>query len=160
MEAPFLPRLRTGKKAEISPTSAELRAFGRPLDSLGLQIAQNRPSSYIYIYIYVCIYRYVWYENIYGCGSKPVSSRGSPPLLQAFVAGALLQTLVADLCVQYCSLQGACRGRVCRRTPPSVTNLCLKMAAQACYKANVFDSLPYMCLKQMHIYIYVLKAPE
>ena len=32
------------------------------------------------------------------------------PLLQTFVAGPLLQTLVADLCVEYCSLQGACRG--------------------------------------------------
>ena len=34
------------------------------------------------------------------------------PLLQTFVAGPLLQTLVADLCVEYCSLQGACRGGV------------------------------------------------
>ena len=75
--------------------------------------------------------------------------RGPPPLLQTFVAGSLLQTLVADLCVEYCSLQGACRGGVCRRTPPSVTNLCCEMAAQACCKANVFDSLPYV-----YIYIY------
>ena len=71
--------------------------------------------------------------------------RGAPPLLQTFVAGPLLQTLVADLCAEYCSLQGACRGGVCRRTPPSVTNLCREMAAQACYKANVFDSLPNKC---------------
>ena len=63
-------------------------------------------------------------------------------LLQTFVAGPLLQTFVADLCVEYCSLQGACRAGVCRRTPPSVTNLCRNMAAQACYTANVFDSLP------------------
>ena len=70
-------------------------------------------------------------------GQKPVLSRAAP-LLQTFVAGPLLQTLVADLCVEYCSLQGACR-----RTPPSVTNLCREMAAQACYKANLFDSLPY-----------------
>ena len=75
--------------------------------------------------------------------------RGPPLLLQTFVAGPLLQTLVADLCVEYCSLQGACRGGVCRRTPPSGTNLCREMAAQACYKANVFDSLPY-------IYIYIV----
>ena len=65
---------------------------------------------------------------------KTPCCRGPPPLLQ---------TLVADLCVEYCSLQGACRGGVCRRTPPSVTNLCREMAAQACYKANVVDSLPY-----------------
>ena len=68
---------------------------------------------------------------------------GDPPLLQTFVAGPLLQTLVADLCVEYCSLQGACRRAVCRRRPPCVTNLCREMAAQACYKANVLDSLPY-----------------
>ena len=80
---------------------------------------------------------------VYGCGSKSVLLR-APPLLQTVVAGPLLQTLVADLCVEYCSLQGACRGGVCRRTPPSVANLCREMAAQACYKANVFDSLPYI----------------
>ena len=92
--------------------------------------------GYIYIYMNkeVCID---------GCGSKPVLLR-APPLLQTFVAGSLLQTLVADLCVEYCSLQGACCGGVCRRTPLSVTNLCREMAAQACYKANVFDSLPYI----------------
>ena len=83
---------------------------------------------------------------IYGCGSKPVLSRGTPPLFQTFVASPLLQTLVADICVEYCSLQGACRGGVCRRTPPSVTNLCREMVAQACYKPNVFDSLPYVSL--------------
>ena len=81
--------------------------------------------------------------------------RGAPPLLQTFVAGPLLQTLVADLCVEYCSLQGACRGGVCRRTPLSVTNLCCEMAAQACYKANVFDSLPYLHKPlPMHIYMH------
>ena len=73
---------------------------------------------------------------------KPWLSRAPPPLLQTFVAALVLQTLVPDLYVEYCSLQGACRGGVCRRTPPSVTNLCREMAAQACYKANVFDSLP------------------
>ena len=95
-----------------------------------------------YIYIHIILYMCTVY--IYDCGSKPASSRGSPPLLQTFVAGPLLQTLVADLCVEYCSLQEASRGGVCRRTPLSVTNLCREMAAQACYKANVFDSLPYM----------------
>ena len=78
---------------------------------------------------------------------------GPPPLLQTFVAGPLLQTLVANLCVEYCSLQGACCGGVCRRTPLSVTNLCREMAAQACYKASVFDSLPYD--KNVYIYIYM-----
>ena len=99
----------------------------------------------IYIYIYICIY---------GCGSKPVLSRAPPALLQTFVAGPLLQTLVADLCVEYCSLQGACRGGVCRRTPPSVTNLCREMATQACYKANVFDSLSYVCVCACSLHAY------
>ena len=76
-------------------------------------------------------------QNSSCCGAPP-------PLLQTFVAGALLQTLVADVCAEYCSLQVACRGGVCRRTHPSVTDLCREMAAQACYKANVFDSLPYL----------------
>ena len=71
-----------------------------------------------------------------GCGSKP-RVVAAPALLQTFVAGPPLQTIVADLCVEYCSLQAACRGGVCRRTPPSVTNLCREMAAQACYTANV-----------------------
>ena len=40
--------------------------------------------------------------------------RGAPPsLLQTFVAGPLLQTLVVDLCVEYCSLQGAQNTPVC-----------------------------------------------
>ena len=105
-----------------------LGALGAP--GAPLQEAFWGICIYIYMYIYVYVYIY-----IYSCGSKPVLSRGSPPLLQTFVAGPLLQTLVADLCVVYCSLQGACRGRVCRRTPPSLTNLCREMAAQACYKA-------------------------
>ena len=67
---------------------------------------------------------------------------GPPSVANLCRGRPLLQTLVADLCVEYGSLQGACRGGVCRRTPPSVTNLCREMAAQACYKANVFDSLP------------------
>ena len=60
----------------------------------------------------------------------------------------------------YSSLQGACRGGVCRRTPPSVTNLCREMAAQACYKANVFDSLPYggSQLATTHLKLSLIKA--
>ena len=61
-----------------------------------------------------------------------------PPSVTNLCRGPLLQTLVADLCVDDCSLQGACRG---------ATFFCREMAAQACYKANVLDSLPY-------IYIY------
>ena len=111
-----------------------------------IYICKNKQMyKYTYIYIYVYIY-------IYTCICLWIKTRvvaGPPPLLQTFVAGPLLQTRVADLCVEYCSLQGACRGGVCRRTPPSVTNLCREMAVQACYKANAFDSLPYM---YKHIY--------
>ena len=85
----------------------------------------------------VCIYIWLWIKTRAVAGP-------SPSLLQTCVAGPLLQTLVVNLCVEYCSLQGACRGGVCRRTPLSVTNLCHEMGAQACYKANVFDLLPYI----------------
>ena len=56
---------------------------------------------------------------------------------------------------------------VCRKTPPSVTNLCREMAAQACYKAYVFDTLPYLhpCTStyiflylHLHPYFYLQKA--
>ena len=85
-----------------------------------------------------------------------------PALLQTFAPGPLLQTLVADLCVEYCSLQGACRGGVCRRTPPSVTNFCREMAAQACYEANVFNLLPYWVMQDLYHqqYPHVLLAPS
>ena len=78
---------------------------------------------------------------------KTLVVAGPPPSLQTFVAGLLLQTLVADLCVEHCSLQSACRVGVCGRTPLSVTHLGREMAAQACYKANVFDSLPCMLVR-------------
>ena len=99
--------------------------------------------TYVSIFMCMCMYIYIYMA----VDQNPYYRR--PPLLQTFVAGPLLQTLVADLCVEDCGLQGACRGGVCRRTPPSVTNLC-REAAQTCYKANVFDSLPYI-----YIYIYM-----
>ena len=97
----------------------------------------------IYIYIYICIHNLVG-NNHMAVDQNPCCRGAPPPLLQTFVAGPLLEALVADLCVEYCSLQGACRGGVCRRRPLSVANLCREMAAQACYKANVFDSQPYI----------------
>ena len=108
---------------------------------------------YTCMYIYIHTYNYNQYTYIYiYIWIKTLVVAGPPSLLQTFVAGPLLQTLVADLCVEYRSLQGACREGVCRRTPPSVTNLCREMAAQVCYKANVFDSLPYIYshTKQIH----------
>ena len=80
--------------------------------------------TYIHTYMHTYMHTYI-HAYIHGCGSKLWLSRGAPPLLQTFVAGPLLQTLVADLCVEYCSLQGACRGGVCRRTPPN-TPVCYK----------------------------------
>ena len=79
---------------------------------------------YIYTYMHIHIYIWVWIKTLC-CRGPPLC------LLQTFVTGPLLQKLVADLCVEYCSLQGACGGGVCRRTPPSATNLCREMAAQA-----------------------------
>ena len=79
------------------------------------------------IYRPICSIVCVWcvYTYIHMAVDRNPCCHGAPPLLlQTFVAGPLLQTLVADLCVEYCSLQGACRGGVCRRTPPSATNLC------------------------------------
>ena len=103
----------------------------------------------MYIHMQVGTHVHVYVHTYMAVDQNPCCRGAPPPLLQTFVAGPLLQTLVADLCVEYCSLQGACRRGVCRRTPVSVTNLCREMAAQACYKAYVFDSLPYI-----YIYIY------
>ena len=61
-----------------------------------------------------------------------------PPLFHAFVAGLLLQTLVAGLCVQYCSLQfRLVAGRVCRKTPRFCYKPCRKKATRACYKPGI-----------------------
>ena len=70
------------------------RSTGRPHGQFSLA------SIYIYAYMYI----WLWI--------KTLVVAGPPPLLQTFTAGPLLQTLVADLCVEYCSLQGACRGGV------------------------------------------------
>ena len=65
------------------------------------------------VYIYVCTYVYIC-VYVYGCIYMVVLrnsslSRSPRPLLQTFVAGPLVQTLVVGLCVEYCSLQQACR---------------------------------------------------
>ena len=69
--------------------------------------------------------------------------RGAPPSVTNLCGGPSVTNPCRGPLLEYCSLQGACRGGVCRRTPPSVANLCREMAAQTCHKANVFDSLPY-----------------
>ena len=100
------------------------------------------------IYIQICIYTHTRIKS-------PVLSRGPLPLLQAFVAAGCFKPFVADfsrLIIMNILLRGSalflrvCRGEVCRSTPPSVTNLCREMAAQACYKPNV--------LIRYHICIY------
>ena len=99
-------------------------------------------------YIYIYIYMWLWITTRVVAG---------PPLCyKPFVAGPPLQTLVADLCVEYRSVQGACRGGVCRSTPLSVTNRCREMAAQACYKANVFNFLAYICYVYVNEHVYLI----
>ena len=68
---------------------------------------------------------------------------GSSPLLQAFVGAGYCKPVLNILPQRGVAFWEVCREGVCRRTPPSVTNLCRDMAAQACYKPNVFDHLPY-----------------
>ena len=69
----------------------------------------------------------------------PVLSRGPLP------------PSVTSLCTASCFKPFAafCRGGVCRRTPLSATNLCRKMAVQACYKPNLAKPLPY-CVFHRH----------
>ena len=67
---------------------------------------------------------------------------GLPPSVTNLCRGPSVTNPCGPLCRVLWSARGLSRG-VCRRTPLSVTNLFREMAAQACYKANVFDSLPY-----------------
>ena len=64
--------------------------------------------------------------SVNGCGSKQGFVAVRPPLFQTFVVGALLQTLVAVLCVEYCSLQQACRRAGFSQHPNSVASLVAK----------------------------------
>ena len=71
----------------------------------------------------------------------------APPVFQAFVAAGCFLTLCADFSRRWLNIlpQGsALLLEACRRTPPSATHLCREMAAQACCKPNVVDSLAYV----------------
>ena len=119
-------------------------------------------SIYIYIYIYKYIYTHKLYkkyvnECIYVCmyacmhacmhvcvrvyiyvHTGVARNRGlsrSPPLLQTFVA---------SLCVEYCSLQQACGRKGLSQDPRFCYKPCRKNAAQACYKPEVFGPLPHL----------------
>ena len=70
---------------------------------------------------------------------------GSPPLLQTFVSGPLLQNLVAGLCVEYCSLQKARRREGLSQDPPILVQALLQKR---------FVTSP-MFLGRCHIYIYM-----
>ena len=108
---------------------------------------------YVHTHTHLCIPIWVWLEIGICRGPPP------PPLLQTFVAGPLLQTLVARLRVDYCSLSyRLVAGRVCRKTADSVTGLIAK-PPQSCYKPDVFETLPYVSINrrymQMHIHVHV-----
>ena len=85
-------------------------------------------------------------------GQYPELSRGPPPLLQALVAPALLQTFVArhyymmDLVAPALS-----------QKPIFATNLVAPGALWPCYKAEGFDQLPCVYI---HIYIYMYAAEQ
>ena len=94
----------------------------------------------------------------------PVVSGPPPPSVTSLRRGRLFQTLCRGFLVAMiinivppgkALYLGVCRGGVCRKTPPPVTNLCREMAAQACFKTYVFDSLPYMYTQQINNQIHM-----
>ena len=119
-------------------------------------------SSYIYIYIYMhmcmytcmCMYVYIyiyiwpWIKTLccHGPSLPPsVTSLGRGLLFQTRCRG-FLAAMVKHFTQSSALFSGGCRGGICRRTPLSATHLCREMAAQACYKPNVLDSVPHMYL--------------
>ena len=98
--------------------------------------------------MYVCIHIVYIDIHTYGCDS---SGPPHPALLHTFVAGPLLQTFVACLCVAVVFNRLVAR-KVCHRTPRFCNKPCRKKAARACYKPDVFEALPYICI---YIYIYM-----
>ena len=113
---------------------------------------------YLYVHVYVsytlckycvvhtgtCVYTRIY---TYGSGSKPCVVAGPlpplcyEPLSRPAVTNPLSRIFCGNAALCF---GGVCRGGVCRKTPRSVTNLCREMAAEACYKPAVFDSLPYV----------------
>ena len=114
---------------------------------------------FILSYVYICMKTlsacvdallYIAVDQNSGC-------RG-PPMLQTFVAGPLLQTLVADLCVEYCSLQGACRGGfvaeqphllqtfVAKWPPKPVTRPMFLIRCHISVYCSIEEPTPYICI--------------
>ena len=108
-----------------------------PISSADIsQLVAQDTQVLMYMYMYIYIINIHIY--ISSCGSNPhVVAAPSPPLLQAFVLAGCFKPFVVDfsrLClnifVQGSALfLGVYRGGVCRKTPPSVTNLCGEMPA-------------------------------
>ena len=91
-----------------------LRLFRCPWTRCQIQVRRGIETNWVWPEIRIC--------------------RGHPPLLQTFVAGPLFQNLVAGSCVEYCSLQSACRREGLSQDSPILLarSLVAKRAARAC----------------------------
>ena len=101
--------------------------------------------AYIYIYMYMHIYKYA-------C----VHRSPHPRLLHTFVASPLLQTLVAGLCVEYCSLQQACRREGLSQDPPILLQALSQKGRPGLLQAQCFlgAAICVFYIVYVHLYIY------
>ena len=121
--------------------------------------------TYIHIYVYPVIYPYIdCFTYLYLCLYMAVSrKRGlsqTPPLLQTFVAGFLLQTLVAGLCVEYCSLQQASRREGLSQDPTILLQALSQRGRPGLLQARCFSGAAiymyiYIYIYTWHTYIYI-----
>ena len=92
---------------------------------------------------------------------NPVLSRGPSPLCCKPLSRPAVSNPLSRISVAIIRLsilpQGSESRRVCRQIPPSVTNQCREMAAQACYKPYVFGSLPYILPENLGNYVGVFR---
>ena len=96
---------------------------------------------------------YIWYytkKYIWQCLEIGVR-RGPTILLQTFVAGPLSQTFVAGLCVEYCSLQQACRREGLSQDPPILLQALSQKGRPGLLQARWFFK---GCHIYIHIYVY------
>ena len=96
--------------------------------------------TYRYTYIYIYTYILLWIKPRAVAGPRPPLCYA--PLSRPAVSNPLSRILRGYDSTYYLKV-ALCRGGGCHKTPPSVTKRCREMAAQACYKPHVFDSLPY-----------------
>ena len=90
-------------------------------------------DTYIHIYIYTHVYMAV--------NQNRILSRAPPPphpLLHTPLSRHVVTYLCRECLAQVCPTKEPCRKGACRTPGDSVTNLCLGMATQACYKPRVF----------------------